>query len=263
MEEKRFVKKNLGGYRECPGGYSDPECTHVIITRDEYSELIDNITWEKSKRINAESEAEKKIKKAIEQAEQKIKTNTHLINQEYSEKVADLELRLEEAEWDVNTQKNLNRNLLRIMRERANAKRGILNKKEHLGYIVMNSRQYNQKYKEYSSNKTVFKEVITWKTTIQTPYDASVPINQIKGEIFEDLVHRGVLAELRVQQYSSDKALKGGGEYTVFKDDEGRIINGIYNTQYNANYKSGFWEIDIFHTKSIAVPVEMRPPQRN
>ena len=30
-----FVRKAMMGYKEVPGGYEDPECTHVILTKQE------------------------------------------------------------------------------------------------------------------------------------------------------------------------------------------------------------------------------------
>lgn len=39
-----FVKKTMMGYREVPGGQSDPECTHVILTETEYAELLQRIS---------------------------------------------------------------------------------------------------------------------------------------------------------------------------------------------------------------------------
>lgn len=31
-----FVKKTIVGYKDVPGGSSDPDCTHVILTLNEY-----------------------------------------------------------------------------------------------------------------------------------------------------------------------------------------------------------------------------------
>ena len=39
-----FVKKTMMGYREVPGGHSDPECTHVILTDAEYRKLLRQIS---------------------------------------------------------------------------------------------------------------------------------------------------------------------------------------------------------------------------
>ena len=39
-----FVKKTMIGYKEVPGGQSDPECTHVILPLKEYDGLLQKIS---------------------------------------------------------------------------------------------------------------------------------------------------------------------------------------------------------------------------
>lgn len=39
-----FVKKTAFGYKPTSGGRSDPECTHVILTEDEYDRLLQQIS---------------------------------------------------------------------------------------------------------------------------------------------------------------------------------------------------------------------------
>lgn len=34
-----FVKKTIVGYKDVPGGSSDPDCTHVILTLNEYKKI--------------------------------------------------------------------------------------------------------------------------------------------------------------------------------------------------------------------------------
>lgn len=38
-----FVRKAAIGFKEVYGGQSNPECTHVILTKEEYKELIERI----------------------------------------------------------------------------------------------------------------------------------------------------------------------------------------------------------------------------
>ena len=38
-----FVRKAMMGYKEVPGGYEDPECTHVILTKQEYADQLKEI----------------------------------------------------------------------------------------------------------------------------------------------------------------------------------------------------------------------------
>ena len=41
----KYVKEGtFGGYKEVPGGLSDPECSHVIMSLKEYNELHRRIT---------------------------------------------------------------------------------------------------------------------------------------------------------------------------------------------------------------------------
>ena len=35
-----FVKKTMVGYKTVPGGHSDPECTHAILTLKEYDQIL-------------------------------------------------------------------------------------------------------------------------------------------------------------------------------------------------------------------------------
>ena len=91
---------------------------------------------------------------------------------------------------------SLNGNLIRIIRERANAIRGIVPKKKHDGYLVLSSRQWNERYnheltlEEYKKKPEEFRrwhqfpytEHLTakvWKTVIQKPYDDSLPLSKV------------------------------------------------------------------------------------
>ena len=55
-----FVKKTMMGYREVPGGHSDPECTHVILTEAEYAKLLRQLSDAEQKARITKSEADMK-----------------------------------------------------------------------------------------------------------------------------------------------------------------------------------------------------------
>lgn len=38
-----FVRKAMMGYKEVPGGYEDQECTHVILTKQEYADQLKEV----------------------------------------------------------------------------------------------------------------------------------------------------------------------------------------------------------------------------
>ena len=63
-----FVKKTVIGYKEVPGGNSDPECTHVILTKREYEKLVRDEADAERRAIIAKSDADKEISRAKSEA---------------------------------------------------------------------------------------------------------------------------------------------------------------------------------------------------
>lgn len=205
----------------------------------------------------------------------KINNNAETITNAARENEQKALQRAEQAEENLQKQIYLNKNLKRIARERANSDRGITPKKDHDGYLVLSSRQWKEKYmyelseEEYKAMPDEFKRkhsypcseqrtADVWKSVIQTPYDASIPIGQI-GPIIEmdDLWVGGILADLGcVKMLESEY----NGIYDDFGiNEDGYGINGLYKWVYVANYKSGLWEMEIFTTKSLRVPPNRRP----
>ncbi len=122
-----FVRKTLVGYKEIPGGRADPECTHVILSLKEYGRAT---SADRSSRTgNPGNEA--RIRSAKSDAQYKIQ----IAESEAAEIVADLEGELEKERQESAYQRGLNKNLLRIAKERANADRKLKSKKEHTGYF--------------------------------------------------------------------------------------------------------------------------------
>lgn len=172
------------------------------------------------------------------------------------------------------TQIDLNSNLLRIARERANANRGITPKKEHNGYLVLSSRQWIERYEheltsaEYAEMPISFrrnhlypcttsKAATTWKSILQTPYDASLPLSCIQSKIENtDLWDNDILDDLGCPQMNSSEL---NGSYGIFEDNEGNECNGLYRWVYIANYRTGFWEMELYTTQSLTVPPSYRP----
>ena len=42
-----FVKKTIMGYKAVSDGQSDSECTHIILTKEEYHQLLEEISTQK------------------------------------------------------------------------------------------------------------------------------------------------------------------------------------------------------------------------
>lgn len=119
-------------------------------------------------------------------------------------------------------------NVYRIMRERANAARGIVPKKSHDGYLVLSSRQWIERYPAVVSGKKMQCSTAVWKSVLETPYDVALVADQIGKQIENDL--RTIVNDIGCHCMVSDK---DNGRYKISmeksKTAEKRIycINGI------------------------------------
>ena len=275
----QFLKRAaLGRMVTAEGGASDPELLEVRLTADEYKEMCRRICQAEEDKRQAFNEIEERTrlmncqlnqyKEDIHgKADYKVElAETTKMAAEAREKEA-IE-RAEQVNEELERQKALNENLKRIARERSNAARGITPKKVHDGYLVLNSRQWVEHYnrelteEEYNAKPDEFKArhkfpctehctANVWKSTIQTPYDASLDLDQIGSLIDKDLWDKGILEDIGGETMNP---VESNGVYSDFGGS-----NGLYKWIFIANYKSGFWEVEIYTTKSLRVPVHRRP----
>lgn len=262
----KFLKKgSLGMMTEAPGGTSDPELAEIRLTPEEYFNLMDQIRGAKQavykaradadeREITAYREAQRKLElyrtEIQADAEMKIRNMTQALR-EAEEHTSEAEAAKEELEEALAKQQSLNTHLKRIARERANAKRGLTPKKQRTGYVVLCSSQYRQRYKDPDGKKCI---AYTWKSTLQTPYDATVPLDTIEDDLWTELAHR-ILYPLGFRRTQD---AEHNGEYRTWEEDDVELC-GLYRWDYNANYKSGFWELTLYHTKGLIVPEGYRP----
>lgn len=292
----RYYKRGaLGRMIETEGGSSDPDLAEVRMTEEEYRDLWDRIhrserdveatkvaakkqtdeTWRQANREmratkqKAEAEAQRRVDIAQQSAFASAKEASSLREQ------------LAKVKADLQNEKNLHRNMMRIMKERANQVRGIKPKKDHDGYVVLESRQWTERYTEEIWDTQEYKDRFdnpenrahalkqgylridhkiaeVWKSIIQTPYNASLPIKQVRERIEEEIGE--VLDDIDV--VSRLKPEYNGTYYDFGMNEEGYEKNGMYRWKYRANYRAGLWELEIFTTKSLRVPEHRRPPQR-
>ncbi len=84
-----------------------------------------------------------------------------------------------------------------------------------------------------------------WKTIMQMPYDAGLHLENISKQIENDLFDGGVLEEIGCPERVSGNQ---NGQYHDFGDK-----NGIYRWRYKADFRTGFWNIEIYTTHDISV----------
>lgn len=265
----RYVKQSFTGYKDVPGGASDPELEYVIYSKSEYEKILERIRITereareaKQEKAKAYNDARAQLAAAKEKYKKQAESDADSMINWYREQfkfketaIEQLKSDLKAAREDLEKQRNLNCNLKRIARERANQERGIKPKKKHSGYIVLKSDQWTEKYITDGERK----EAAVWKSILQTPYNASLPLNQVKDDIYNDLIN-SILSSIGFKQICGKEEDMG---YKVFrdKDETGqeREVNGLYRWKYRANYTVGLWELELYHTKSLRVPPDLRP----
>jgi len=233
------------GYKAVTGGGSDPECTHVILTLDEYEELHQRIRAAINDGKRAKDEAAQAAATSASNAEKAVKK----IQDEATQKIEQMQKRLIVEQEAKIYQMGLNQRLLDISRERSNKDRNIRPKKERSGYVVLSSRQKKYRYKE---NRRDWGEVYLWETVIQTPYVVAFTAEQAMTET-QELFARDEQGHWLIGRLGI--AGEYGGKYEDMLDDPRcaawKDYNIIVEKIFNANVKVGYWEIIITHTKPL------------
>lgn len=250
-----YVKRSsLGVIKKCEEG----DASHVIQTPAEYKELLEIAKMYRDELHHAElqnkdlkekySSLQKKVEKMqgekerfatqVQELEVQIKENRKM----YSERINELGQKIAEREEAVRQAQKLNENLRRICRERANSDRNITPKKQHDGYLVVQTREW----RERTPDRRV---KCTWRSVLQSPYDASISPDVVEPRIFKDLIDN-VLTDIGCNHYV---APEDNGVYT--NEEDGSVM---YCWRYSADYKSGYWCVIIYTTRPLIVPVERR-----
>ena len=267
----------------------DDSFSDVLLSAEEYSglkKLVQEAEYREDKALNRLNYVRQNFERELNEQKKKADADTRAqvareqaIVSEQENIIAKLREELSQAKAEVENVSGLNKNLIRIMTERANQARGIHPKKQHEGYVVLECRQWTEKYVEevwdHPDHKVQYdndegralakkkrylmlehKAANVWKSRIQTPFDASIPLEYFSKEAMGSL--DSLVRALGVTHFSSML-----GKYMGFEDgslEEKR--NTMYRIRCNANYREGFWEVEIFTTRALVVPEGLRLPRR-
>lgn len=267
----------------------DDSFSDVLLSAEEYSglkKLVQEAEYREDKALNRLNYVRQNFERELNEQKKKADADTRAqvareqaIVSEQENIIAKLREELSQAKAEVENVSGLNKNLIRIMTERANQARGIHPKKQHEGYVVLECRQWTEKYVEevwdHPDHKVQYdndegrafakkkrylmlehKAANVWKSRIQTPFDASIPLEYFRKEAMGSL--DSLVRALGVTHFSSML-----GKYMGFEDgslEEKR--NTMYRIRCNANYREGFWEVEIFTTRALVVPEGLRLPRR-
>ena len=236
----------------------DGECTHVIQTRQEYEMLLN----QRDRAQREKEEAERAATREITRVKQEAAHEADRAAQMAQAQIDDLLQQVERKTAEIADQRALNANLLRILRERANADRGLRPKKVHTGYVVVMSSEKEIRYKT-GRNKLLTAKV--WETVLQSPYSVDFTESQARQLIEEDLLARknGLLADVGITMICSGSSYENLIETENWKEIKA-AHNTLFSRQLRANYRVGYWEYIIQHTKPLGiVPTEMRAGTKN
>ena len=281
-----FYKKGpFGTMRETTK--EDDSFSDVLLSAEEYSglkKLVQEAEYREDKALNRLNYVRQNFERELNEQKKKADADTRAqvareqaIVSEQENIIAKLREELSQAKAEVENVSGLNKNLIRIMTERANQARGIHPKKQHEGYVVLECRQWTEKYVEevwdHPDHKVQYdndegrafakkkrylmlehKAANVWKSRIQTPFDASIPLEYFSKEAMGSL--DSLVRALGVTHFSSML-----GKYMDFEAGSPEE-NTIYRIRCNANYREGFWEVEIFTTKALVVPEGLRLPKR-
>lgn len=250
-----FVKKTMMGYKEVPGGQSDPECTHVILKEKEYSQLLKEKAQAEQESRNTRYDADRAIQRAKSDAQRQVQQ----IDAEAQQRVSDMEGELAAARQEVEYQRGLNANLLRISKERANADRKLRPKKEHTGFVVVTVGEKEHRYKDGNRH---WRSAMLRETILQSPFSTDFTEEQARKQIFEALFKPDegggwLIGKIGITAYYPN----GYAELMDNREwDEVREKRNIaVDLHLKANFRAGYWELIVLHTKPLGqVPPEMR-----
>lgn len=248
----QFVKKTVMGYKDVSGGASDPECTHVILTRKEYDRQLQKTSVAEQAVRDMKHNAEREIQQVQSDARRKVSE----VEAEAGKKIEMMEQQVSAAQEEAEYQKRLNANLLRISRERANADRNLRPKKEHTGYQVVFMEEKDYRYKEGRS----WRKIRLWETVLQSPYSV---------EFAEEQARKQIEVDLFTEDWSITKIGITGRYDGTYED---MIADSTLNQEFlagnvelakqqrlRANFRSKYWEFIFMHTRPLnIVPPEMR-----
>lgn len=236
------VVRSLIGYRESKENEMN---THVLYTVPEDEERKKTI-YELEQRIE-----HLKVKNK-ENLRNKVNEANNIINGK-NEKIKELNEKIVDNEKEIERLKSLNSNLIRISKERANAKRGIISKKKHIGYILLNLEEIT-----YSFSKK-FSNILCWRMKLQTPYDIMIEFDNVSKLVYNDLLSN-FGTKIGIDSVFSNGTLEDYNDYNLMNEWENEK-NFIFKTILKANVMKGFWEVEYTIKKSIKIIPDILFPE--
>ena len=211
--------------------------------------------------------------------------------EESKKEIEDLKNVVNEKDEELDNWKRCNRNLLRINKEKSNAKRGIYPKKEHSGYLLIYSNPIDYKYYLHGTHK----KAQLYQTAFQTPYTIDVSYEDVYDSVIDDLAKKRndepcllkqlgcyyfwpydiyeVIIENNIKEarddyynYLIEEFIKKNNRKPYYSEEEeiereswDYDADYFFNMNLRLNGKEGYWEVVLWHNFPInEVPPIMR-----
>lgn len=238
----------IGGFKEASQG---DVSTHIILEKDDYNALVSQMKnlereIDNMKREHAKEYREMEREKSLAIAQSK---------QEADEKIKEAVAERDRFKNKADSLDNANKNLIRVATERANAKRGLKPKKQHIGYLLLSIKEAYHNYKDTHLRRPEIERLHCWRVRFQTPYDVLIDKEAAERLIYDDLIKKfGAKIGL--------KNVYGNGYIDDIKTEGIRNLwdsenNFIFKTAYEVNAIKGFWEVEYLTKDFVRVLPEM------
>lgn len=225
------------------------EATHVLLEKADFEQLLADNRNGRARALQWQNECKKAEAKTAEWQQRHTEYVGYVADRD--NKLVRLKQLYDELDAECKELRKYNDGLQRVMRQRANAARNLRPASTNNGYMVLqvDQSEYTNKFRE--SNRTQTYKLPCWKTTLDTPYAATLPTEQVKSEIFRDLVKRGPLLRLGIKYINL--------KYWDDHNDEPPEENMVFRLSYRANFRTGRWEVTFWSSGAVTVPDSMLP----
>ena len=236
---------------------------YVVLDKDDYDMLKHNHDAYKYQLEIEKVRHQEDVEKARQDAEEyKEKVDAAALEKiRVANQTADK--KIESIKSDLNKQIKLYNYLLQIMKERANAKRGLQPKKQRSGYRFVGKIMQTKTISGHDKQTgAIYTDV--WTATIETPYDASISFQDIEERVQTDLFRKldddgyindgGILTKNGIENLGYNNGRLWKGTYTELNDwkkENNASGNYMFDFKFMINPKTQLWEIQITTTDPI------------
>lgn len=234
------MRKTTLGYR--PVDKDDSEYQYVLISKIAFEDMRRELKYSHQYTKNAIDDG----KKAVEDKEYHYKNYIRNITSDWKAEKAQIE---ESAENEIekwrdryNHEVDMNKALRNATRERANRERKM--DKHGSGYKIYGWSTFSYKLITRENRQTQATIFNLYKISVQTPYDASLTLDLVDGEIRESLLSGELSLGEDIPGYYDERTCSLDA---VLKEVYDNQISSpmVLRRDYKCDYQKGFWEVTL------------------